>query len=597
MTTKQSQPLSTRILLLGVWSHLSLRRRIQLGCLLLVMLASGGAELVSLGAVLPFLAVLSDPEILWKQSLVQDLSVRLGFTEASELILPATFGFAAAAVFAALIRLINLWLNSRLAAAVGSDLSCEAYKRILYQPYDFHVKRNSANVINVITTQISQTIGALKALLQLLTSVVVAAGLLTGLVLIDAPVAVSAAVLFGGLYWVLAIISRRELRLNGLKISETSVLQLKALQEGLGAIRDVLLDGSQPTYLKIYRQADRPQRQLEAKNFFIGAFPRFSIEALAMVSLALLGGILAVQRNSGASIIPLLGAVALGAQRLLPALQQIYAGWATLKGYDAAIQGVLGILKQPLPPSIDFTEPWQLCTGIRMECVYFRYGLEQPDVLKGLDLEISCGERIGIVGSTGNGKSTTLDILMGLLVPSAGKILVDGLDLHDPDHPERLVAWRAAIAHVPQTIYLADISIAENIAFGVPKDAIDMSLVRRAAQQAQIAEFIESTSQSYASHVGERGISLSGGQRQRIGIARALYKKANMLILDEATSALDTATETLVVESLEGLSRNLTIVMIAHRLSSLEHCDRIIKLEHGVVVADGPPCQIITREH
>ena len=577
----QDSPQSTRTLLLGIWGHLSRRRRIQLGLLLVVMLASGGAELVSLGAVLPFLAVLSDPQRLWQQSLVQALAGRVGFTQASELLLPATLAFAAAAVLAALIRLANLWLNGRLAAAVGSDLSCEAYRRTLYQPYGVHVQRNSAAVITGTTTQINLTVVALRSLLQLITSAVVAAGLLTGLLVIDAPVAVAAAALFGSAYGVLVITARRKLRRNGQRIAEASSQQLKALQEGLGAIRDVLLDGSQPTYLQIYRQADRPQRQLQAKNIFLGAFPRYALEALGMVAIALLGGLLVWQRGSGAAVIPLLGALALGAQRLLPALQQIYSGWASLKGHNAAIEAVLAMLNQPLPPLVAVAEPLPLREGIRLAGVHFRYRSEQPEVLRGLNLEIRRGERIGLIGSTGSGKSTTVDLLMGLLAPSAGLVLVDGLDLHDPAHPERLAAWRAAIAHVPQSIYLADSSIAENIAFGVPRQQIDLARVKQAAVQAQIASFIEASPEGYGSFVGERGIRLSGGQRQRIGIARALYKQARVLVFDEATSALDNGTEAALMDAIQALSCDLTVIMIAHRLSTVGDCNRVLEIKEG----------------
>jgi ATP-binding cassette subfamily B protein len=201
-----------------------------------------------------------------------------------------------------------------------------------------------------------------------------------------------------------------------------------------------------------------------------------------------------------------------------------------------------------------------------------------------------------LIGSTGSGKSTTVDVLMGLLEPTSGKILVDGEDLHDPEHPERLVAWRASIAHVPQCVYLADSSIAENIAFGVPRQHIDLALVKRAAVQAQIASFIESNPESYQSFVGERGIRLSGGQRQRIGIARALYKKGRVLVLDEATSALDTRTEETVMKAINELSESLTVIMIAHRLSTVESCDRVIRLEEGAVSADGPPRLVLATQ-
>ena len=308
-----------------------------------------------------------------------------------------------------------------------------------------------------------------------------------------------------------------------------------------------------------------------------------------MVLIALLGCLVVLQLGSGTAVIPLLGAMALGAQRLLPALQQIYSGWAVLKARNAAIKAVLTMLNQPLPPHVCAVEPLNLRESIRLEGVQFRYSSEKANVLQELNFEIRCGERIGIIGSTGSGKTTTVDILMGLLEPTCGRVLVDGADLHDPDHQERLPGWRAAIAHVPQNIYLADNSIAENIAFGVPTQQIDIDRVKQAAAQAQIASFIEASQDGYQTFVGERGIRLSGGQRQRIGIARALYKQARVLVLDEATSALDIATEQAVMDSLNHLSNKLTIMMIAHRLSTVRRCDRVIKLDNGRLVDDGPP--------
>ena len=557
------------------------------------MLVSGVAELVSLGAVLPFLAVLSNPQQLWQQPIIQSLALRMGLSQSKELVLPATVFFAATAVLAALIRLLNLWLNGRLAASAGSDLSCESYRRTLYQPYGVHLQRNSAAVISVTTNQINRTVSALTAVLQLITALVVALGLLIGLLVIDWQLALVAVMLFGSVYIFLGSISRTQLRQNSERIAASAQLQLKALQEGLGAIRDVLLDGTQSVYFDVYKAVDRPQRQLQARNQFLSLFPRYAVEALGLVTIALLGGLIVSQKGSGNSVIPLLGAFALGAQRLLPALQQIYGNWSALKAYNADLQGVLAMLNQPLPPQRLVDMPSVLRGSISFEGVSFRYGPELPDVLVGLDLKIHRGERIGLIGSTGSGKSTTVDLLMGLLEPTRGRLLVNDEDLHDPNHPDRLLAWRAAIAHVPQNIYLADSSIAENIAFGIPKQSIDMERVMRAAEQAQIHSFVESFPEGYSAFVGERGIRLSGGQRQRIGIARALYKQASVIILDEATSALDTITEEAVMGALEGLSRNLTLVMIAHRLSTVQRCDRVIRLGRGKVLADGQPSIVL----
>ena len=580
---------STRALLLGIWGHLVRRRRLQLAALLVVMLFSSLAELVSLGAVLPFLGVLSDPERLWQQPAMRLVASWIGITEASQLLLPAALAFAAAAVLAAVIRLLNVWLNGQLAAAVGSDLSCEAYRRTLYQPYGVHVQRNSSAVISAATTQVDLTTAALTSLLQMITAAVVAIGLLSGLLLVDWAVALAAAALFGSMYGLLALTTRRELRSNGDKIAVATQQQLKALQEGMGAIRDILLDNSQPVYMEMYRQADRPRRRLLARNIYLGTFPRYALEALGLVAIALLGALLASHRGGPAAVVPLLGVMALGAQRLLPMLQQLYSAWATLKGCAAAMAEVLAMLNQPLAATTQSVAPLPFRQSLCLDNVCFRYAPELADVLNQLSLVIAPGERIGLIGSTGSGKSTTVDLLMGLLEPSSGCVRVDGENIHDPSHPERLNAWRAAIAHVPQTIYLADSSIAENIAFGIPRDQIDLVRLRQAAAQAQIDGFIESCPEGYATFVGERGIRLSGGQRQRIGIARALYKQATVLVFDEATSALDDGTERAVVEAIEGLSKELTLVMIAHRLSTVQRCDRVIRLEQGVLTADGPP--------
>lgn len=587
---------STPVILVTVWKYLTLRRRFQLLLLLAVMCFSGAAELLSLGAVLPFLTVFSAPEILWRYEFVEMLAKRFGWSDSNQLLLPAVIVFVVAVLFAAMVRLINLWFNGRLAAAIGSDLSCDAYRRTLYQPYDVHVRRNSSIVITNTTTQIGFTVVAFNALLQAITSAVVAFGLLIGLLLIDANAALSVAVIFGTAYGLLIFITRRELQSNGQKITTASNKRLQSLQEGLGAIRDVLLDSSQSTYLKIYQHSDRHQRRLEAKNNFLANSPRFALEALGMVAIALLGLFLVVQRGNASTVLPLLGVLALGAQRLLPALQQIYRGWASLKSYNSAMNGVVEMLQQPIPTQNDSVYPLLFSNNVELSGVVFRYGPGLSDILKDVKLKLIRGERVGIIGSTGSGKSTLIDLLMGLLRPTSGSVLVDGVDLRDPSYPNIENAWRAAIAHVPQSIYLADSSFAENIAFGVPKNEIDFQKVVRAAKQACIHEFIESKPNGYYSSVGERGVQLSGGQRQRIGIARALYKNCQVLVLDEATSALDTTTEQSVMESIEGLGKDLTIVIIAHRISTVLNCDRLIKLAHGRIISDGPPSSVLSSQ-
>jgi ATP-binding cassette subfamily B protein len=309
------------------------------------------------------------------------------------------------------------------------------------------------------------------------------------------------------------------------------------------------------------------------------------MEAVGMVLIAGLAYALSRQTGELGAALPVLGALAWGTQRLLPALQTIYNSWVSVVGYQSSLFDVIELLNQPLPDDAlsPAPPPLQFKDTIRFDSVRFRYLDQGPWVLNDINLTISKGSRVGFVGGTGGGKSTTIDLLMGLLKPTEGRILVDGL----PISGERLRAWKRAIAHVPQSIFLADTTMAENIALGVPKADIDMRKVKQAARQAQIADFIESQAVGYDAFVGERGIRLSGGQRQRIGIARALYKDASVLVFDEATSSLDNQTEQAVMNSIEGLHRDLTILIIAHRLTTVHRCDVIVELANGWVVAQG----------
>jgi len=586
-----------RQLLRQLWGHLESRRKVQLGMLLLAMLASSAAEVLSLAGVVPFLAVLANPTGLWNQPLAQQLAPRLGIASAEGLLLPITIAFVVAALAAGAIRLLNLWLNGRLAAAIGSDLSCEAFRRTLYQPYAVHLARNSSELIASISTDVNRVInGVLNPLLLLVSSGLIALSLVAALLAINWPIAVGAGLVVGLVYVVAMAANRRPLQQLGERQVLLNLSLIQALQEGLGAIRDVLLDGSQAFYAGTYRQADLPMRRVQADASFLSIYPRLVLEPVGMALIALIGLLLVRQQGVGRAL-PLLGALALGAQRLLPLVQKVYEGWAQSRNSKGSLDNVLQLMAQPLPRcwAAVKVQPLPLKQWVRFEAVHFAYRPDMPEVLRGIDLEICRGERIGIIGSTGSGKSTTLDLMMGLLQPTVGRILVDGAHIHDPAHPERLSAWRATIAHVPQSIYLADSSIAENIAFGLPINEIDMARVRQAAEQAQIAGFIESSPDGYDSFVGERGIRLSGGQRQRIGIARALYKQARLLVFDEATSALDNYTEAAVMQAIEGLSRTLTVVTIAHRLSTVERCDRLIKLDHGCVVSDGPPEAVLAN--
>ncbi|MDC0181919.1 ABC transporter ATP-binding protein/permease [Candidatus Thioglobus sp.] len=578
-------------LLVRLWHHLSRSRRRQFLLLMGLMLISAFAEVISLGAVLPFLGVLVAPDQVFSHPVVADVAQAWGITSADQLVLPLTVAFAAAALIAGAIRILLLWASTWLAYASGVEISIEVYRRTLYQPYRVHVARNSSEVISGIISKVGGAVNILSYMLILISSTVLTVAIMLTLLAIDAMVASMAAVGLGVSYMLITWISRRRLHRNSQRIAHEQTQVVKALQEGLGGIRDVLLDGTQPVYCNIYHKADQPLRWSQGNNTFISQCPRYIMEALSMVLIAALAYALSSRVGGISTALPVLGALALGAQRLLPALQQIYGSWATIAGSHASLADTIELLDQPLPAEHlqPAPAPLQIQQDIRFNDVRFRFTRDGPWVLDGLNLNILKGARVGFVGSTGSGKSTTLDLLMGLLMPTEGELLVDG----HPISGNRVMAWQRSIAHVPQNIYLGDSTLAENIAFGVPPDAIDIDRVQQAARQAQIADFIESSPQGYQACVGERGIRLSGGQRQRIGIARALYKKASVLVFDEATSALDNATEQSVMDAIEELSSNLTILLIAHRLSTVRRCDTIVELEQGQVVAQGTYEQLL----
>lgn len=579
------------LLLKRLWHHLTKRRRYQLTLLLGMMVVSAFAEVVSLGAVLPFLGVLIAPEKLFQQPAIASVAKFFGIGSATDLVPLLTAIFILAVLIAATIRLLVLWASIKLSHSAGLDLSIEVYRRTLYQPYRVHIARNSSEVISGIVNKVSDNITVLNQCLTLISSMLLLGAIILALLAINTTIACVAAVGFGVAYGTISWLSRNKLKINSQHIAKEQTQLLKALQEGLGGIRDVLLDGTQLLYCNIYRRANLAVRQAQSNTAFIAGAPRFAMEAFGMILIALLAYGISRQEGGIATGLPVMGALALGAQRMLPALQQSYAAWSNIAGSQASISGLLELLDQPIPVGalqanpapLDFRET------IRFEAVNFRYGDNGPLVLDEINLTIKKGTRVGFVGSTGSGKSTMMDLLMGLLEPTKGCIIVDGISINTDNRR----AWQQAITHVPQVIYLADTTLAENIAFGIQPETIDMERVQQAAQQAQLADFIESQPAGYNAFVGERGVRLSGGQRQRIGIARALYKQASVLVFDEATSALDNTTEQAVMDAIENLNRDLTILLIAHRLTTVRRCDVIIELEHGRVVAQGTYEQLL----
>ena len=570
---------STATLFRRLWSHLSPHRRSQFMLLLVLMLLVSFAEMLSIGAVLPFLSILTAPDRIFGMSIMQPIIQSLHLTEPKQLLLPFTIAFILAVLISGAMRLLLLWASTRLSFAAGADISIGIYKRTLYQPYATHCARNSSEIIDGISGKANSTIySIILPVLTLISSGIMLIAILIALLMVEPVIALIA---FGGfslIYVVIIHLTRNQLRIDSECVARKSTQVIKSLQEGLGGIRDVLIDGSQDTYCQIYRNADAPLRRAQGNLVFIGASPRYGVEALGMLLIAFLAYLLAQQVDGITKALPILGALALGAQRLLPILQQIYSSWTQINSGQASLKDTLELLDQPLP---DYSNrpvshlPFNRHITLRQ--IYFRYGDQEPHIINNLNLTIATGTRVGFVGATGSGKSTLLDLVMGLLQPTKGLLEIDGQPITLATHR----AWQSHIAHVPQSIFLADSTIEANIAFGVPANQIDCYRVKRAAEQAQIADTIERWPKQYQTFVGERGIRLSGGQRQRIAIARALYKQADVIIFDEATSALDSETEEAVMRAIDNLDKELTLLIIAHRVSTLKNCNQIIELGHG----------------
>lgn len=566
-----------------LWPHLSKLRKRQFVGLVALMLLASLAELASIGSILPFLAVISDPEIVYNNPFSQPLIQALGIKDPSGLLMPITVIFIIAVLTANSVRLSLLYATTRLSYAIGSDISIDIYRRTLYQEYSVHVSRNSSEVINGIIIKTNTVIiSILWPSLIFLSSIFLMVGISSILIFINPKVALLSAFIFGLIYIAISFCASKALQKNSKLVARESEQMVKSLQEGLGGIRDVLIDGAQEFYAKIYERADLSLRKAAGDIIFISGSPKYLMEGIGMSLIATLAYFLIREGDSIVSAIPLLGALALGAQRLLPVLQQGYSSYSTIKGAESSFEDILDLLRQPMPSkeNQDSVTSLKFNEDIVLSNLSFKYDNHGPWILKNVNLVFKKGEKIGFVGVTGSGKSTLIDILMGLLPPSSGELLIDGVCVTT----ENRRAWQQLIAHVPQNIYLADSSIRENIAFGIHINQIKEDKIKKVAEQAQIGDLVNQITKEYDGNVGERGDQLSGGQRQRIGIARAMYKDSNVLIFDEATSALDNQTEKKIMQNISALKGDRTTFIIAHRLTTLKECDRIIRINKDYTV-------------
>jgi ATP-binding cassette subfamily B protein len=565
-----------------LWEFLGAHHKKKFFLLIVLMVFTSLVEIFSISAVIPFIAVLTNPSSVFYNPFLEKGFAYVGFAQPEQIILPVTLIFIAISVAAAIIRISLLWINNKFIFEVAKDLGYGLFYKILYQDYEVQMQRNSSDVINTLSSKINAVVySSIMTAMNFISSSIMLLFILSGLIVINYKITLSFIVFFGLIYSLIIKLTKNYLFKNGVLASESSSKLIKIIQEGLGGIRDVIIDQSQVTFCHGYRVNDANLRAAQLKNMFISTSPRFFIEGVGTVGIAIAAYLLTVSEGAYASI-TLLAVLAVGAQKLLPLVQQVYSTLAEFKANQMALQDILDLLILPDPEF--FNMPPQkgglkFDNQIRFENISFGYPGNSRLIFDGLNLTIEKGQRIGVIGVTGSGKSTFLDILMGLLGVQSGKFMMDDIWVTRDLMP----LWRKNVAHVPQSIYLADGTIAENIAFGCPVSEIDMDLVKKVSYEAKLDAVIEALPAKYESRVGERGVMLSGGQRQRIGIARALYKQANVIVLDEATSALDEVTETELMQNIYDLDPGLTLVIVAHRLSTLKGCSRILMISNGVV--------------
>ncbi|MFO7641726.1 MAG: ABC transporter ATP-binding protein [Candidatus Competibacteraceae bacterium] len=547
-------------------------------------------DMVGVASIMPFMAVLANPEVVETHRYLQAVYQRLGFSDT-----PSFLFFLGVVVFVALVvatagRALTTYATVRFTQMRNYSLSRKLVAGYLGQPYEFFLNRHSADLGKSVLAEVEQVIGgALMPAINLVSHGAVALALLGLLIVLDPVLALTVTVVLGGAYGLIYLVLRRYLHRLGQDLLQANRSRFTEVQEAFGGIKDIKVLGLEGEFLQRFEgPANRYARTMAARAV-VQQMPRFALEivtfgGLLLVILYLLAGAGGLQQA-----LPVIAVYAFAGYRLMPALQNIYSQAAALRFAGPMLDALHRDLVALDPAgraalSRHRVAPLGLSTGLSLREIGYTYpGADRP-VLAGLTLTVPARATVGLVGATGSGKTTLVDLILGLLPPEQGELWVDGQRLT----AENRRAWQRTIGYVPQHIYLADASVAANIAFGVPEGRIDAAAVERAARIANLHEFVVGQlPRGYATTIGERGVRLSGGQRQRIGIARALYHDPELLILDEATSALDNLTEQAVMEAVRCLGHRKTIILIAHRLTTVRECDQIFLLENGRLEGQG----------
>lgn len=553
-----------------------------------LMLISAIAELVSIGLILPFLSLIIDSEGLNKYPILISFTKNFAFIGAP--IIVVSFFLLVVNILSTLVKVFSQKIIINYSFEMGHELSYRMFELLLNRPYSILVGSNSSELTAGIVAKSNGIIyNVIMPLMLLFVSLFNLIAILFTLFLVDYKIAGATILTFGGSYFVINKISHKILLNNSNVISRTTTLIHQVVNESIGGIRDVILGNYQSYFQNKFEEVDSQSRKALSSNYILSTVPRFLLEGLAISIVCL---IVMLTKQNLSSLVVTFGLLAMVAQRGLPALNTIYNSLSNIKGNDRIIDDVIEFLQPNLIEGIQHLN-LDFNSLIEFKNVRFKYNLSSSKFnLEDICLSIVKGSNIGIVGKSGSGKSTFSDLLTGLLYPTSGRILVDGDELNFMNH----LSWRKKIAYVPQSIFLIDGSFIDNIAFGLSDDLVDVNRVKFVAKIVGLNSYIEELVHGYYSFTGERGISLSGGQVQRIGIARALYKNPEILVLDEATSSLDSESEKFIIDSIIDFSKDLTLIMIAHRVTTLQHCDVLYEFESSKLVGRHTYTQYLEKQ-
>lgn len=583
-------------LIKDIFSLMTLRQKRKFYLLQIMVIIMAVMEVMAISSIAPFMSLISDISLLHKEGMIGNLYLYSGIIDEYDFIFYVGLTILLFLVISASFSILTFKLLANFGSSLGVEISDRLYQFYLNQNWLFHASDSSARLTKQVSVEASRLANSvIQPLLQMSARIALALLISIGIIAYDPIVALVGIIIFLGFYVLIYLLVRVRLQKNGKTISDINTKRFRLMNEGYGGVKDIILLGVKSEYIVNFKKTGVPFARANAENMILGFLPRYIMELIAFGSMILLILFMVKTDEQGLQdIFPVIALYALAAFKLLPALQQSYHYLTIIKGNISAFYAIKGDLinsfnnehEKEITDNIIIPR-----NSISLSDVSFTYPGKSEPALNNLSIEIKANQSIGIVGSSGSGKSTSIDVLLGLIQPDSGYLKVDGVGIDKSN----VRAWQNCIGFVPQSIFLSEGSIIENIAFGISREKIDEGRVKDVVKQAHLTSLIESLPDGLQSKVGERGVQLSGGQRQRIGIARALYNQSSVLVFDEATSALDGITENVIMEAIREFQGNKTIILIAHRLKTIKHCNQIYILEDGCVIDNGSYDELIKR--